>query len=64
LPGINLSEAQSIINQRERLGGFVTKDEFMDFLPTIGVQPHHYVAIEPLVVIEPLIVENARVIDF
>ena len=64
LPGINLMEAQRIVNQRERIGGFTTRDEFMDFLPALGVQPHDYIAIQDLAEIEPLISENARVIDF
>lgn len=64
LPGINLAEAQRIINQRERIGGFLSKDEFMEFLPTLGVQPHDYVQVQNLVEIVPLISKNARVLDF
>ena len=33
---------------------FQTKEEFLDYLPSIGVLPQYYVKIEPLVHVIPL----------
>ena len=54
LPGITLAQAKRIMSYLEKHNGFQTKEEFLDYLPSIGVLPQYYVKIEPLVHVIPL----------
>ena len=64
LPGINRKEAEEIIAERSRRGGFSSFAEFMDLLVRFGVSPHHYAAIGKKVVVRYEADLSARVIDF
>ena len=64
LPGINLSEAEAIIRERDRVSGFASRDEFMSYVAGLDVQPHFYTQIERTIKVEPIASNSARFIDF
>ena len=64
LPGLNRKEAEEIVAERSRRGGFSSVAEFMDLLVRLGVSPHHYAAIGKKVVVRYGAELSARVIDF
>ena len=64
LPGINLSDAEAILRERDRKSGFASQEEFMDYVARLDVQPHFYKKIEEVVDVIPITSGSARVIDF
>ncbi len=64
LPGINLSEAEAILRERDNRSGFASQEEFMDYVANLDVQPHFYKQIEKAVEVIPITSGSARVIDF
>ena len=64
LPGINLSKAEAIIRERDRIFGFASRDEFMSYVARLEIQPHFYTLIERAIKVEPIASNSARVIDF
>ncbi len=64
LPGINLSEAEAILRERDRQSGFASRDEFMAYVAKLDVPPHCYKQIEGCIDVEPTMSGSARVIDF
>lgn len=64
LPGINLNEAEAILRERDRQSGFASKEEFMDYVAKLDVQPHFYKQIADSVEVLPITSSSARVIDF
>ncbi|WP_026759761.1 ComEA family DNA-binding protein [Selenomonas ruminantium] len=64
LPGINLSEAEAIMRERDRNTGFATTDEFMIYVAKLDVPPHLYKAIENRIEVTSVRSGAARVIDF
>lgn len=61
---LDLSKAQAVVAERERREGFDTLDSFLDFLVERGIQPHVYAELRHEVVIEHIVGESARIIDF
>lgn len=61
---IELHDAQAIIAERERREGFETLDSFLDFLVEQGISPHVYAAVQREVIVEHIVTERARIIDF
>ena len=64
LPGINLSEAEAILRERDRQSGFTSQDEFMDYVARLDVPPHFYKQIGDCIDVQPTMSDSARVIDF
>ncbi len=64
LPGVSFEAAQEIVRKRTELHDFSTKEEFMDLLPPLGIQPHLYKQIENMVEVRQNIGNNERFIDF
>ncbi len=64
LPGINLSEAEAILRERDKQSGFASQDEFMTYVAKLDLQPHFYKQIESCIDVQPTMSGSARVIDF
>ena len=64
LPGINLSEAEAILRERDRTSGFASVEESMDYIVKLNVPPHLYKAIENRIEVTSICASSARVIDF